>query len=581
MTMRRTRHTLLTTTAALSVAIGTIAPLPVLAQPAQTPPAATPNAATPPEAGPEATTPPEETPAEDATAPEEDAPDEDMAEPETPAEDAPAADRAPDATTEATPPEAAMDAPQAASDAAPEASEAPETAPAPATDAPETSETTEPAPAPEPEAPADDAPATAPMSNEAAEPEATPEAEPEAAPAAQGDAPKAEPAPTASTTATEAPADAQPSEQQPSEQAEGVLDAILGGAGLGGVAAGAAATDAPDSAATEETTTEITEENARSSSEDFATTASGETRSENRDRGGLSDLQKAGLLALGGLTVGALLGNGNEVVSNTGDRVVVRQNDGNYTVLKDDDALLRQPGSTVRTENFTDGSTRSTVEYTDGSRVVTVRDASGRVLRRERIDPVGQQVRLFDDTAQVAPVDTSVLPQARDDVRVAASDRSGLQAALDRIAARENARAYSLSQVRDYRQVRALAPVVDVNNITFRSGSAAIDVSQAEQLSELGNLMRDMIADRPGEVFLIEGHTDAIGSAASNLALSDRRAESVALALTEYFDVPPANMVVQGYGESDLRVDTQQDEPRNRRVAVRIITPLLQTAQAR
>ena len=58
-----------------------------------------------------------------------------------------------------------------------------------------------------------------------------------------------------------------------------------------------------------------------------------------------------------------------------------------------------------------------------------------------------------------------------------------------------------------------------------------------------------------------------------NLALSDRRAESVALALTEYFDIPPENMVVQGYGETELRVDTQADERCNRRVEVRVITP--------
>jgi outer membrane protein OmpA-like peptidoglycan-associated protein len=34
-------------------------------------------------------------------------------------------------------------------------------------------------------------------------------------------------------------------------------------------------------------------------------------------------------------------------------------------------------------------------------------------------------------------------------------------------------------------------------------------------------------------------------------------------------------MVVQGYGETELRINTQAKEPRNRRVAVRIITPLL------
>ncbi|KPQ20374.1 MAG: OmpA family protein [Rhodobacteraceae bacterium HLUCCA24] len=87
--------------------------------------------------------------------------------------------------------------------------------------------------------------------------------------------------------------------------------------------------------------------------------------------------------------------------------------------------------------------------------------------------------------------------------------------------------------------------------------------------------MRRAIRENPGAVFLVEGHTDAVGSAAYNLLLSDRRAESVALALTEYFGVPPGNMIVQGYGESDLRVETQDPSQANRRAAVRNITPLL------
>ena len=93
--------------------------------------------------------------------------------------------------------------------------------------------------------------------------------------------------------------------------------------------------------------------------------------------------------------------------------------------------------------------------------------------------------------------------------------------------------------------------------------------------------MTAMIRENPNEMFLIEGHTDAVGAASLNLTLSDRRAESVALALTEYFGVPPENMVVQGYGESDLRVNTQEAERQNRRVAVRIITPLLRQAAQR
>ena len=148
-----------------------------------------------------------------------------------------------------------------------------------------------------------------------------------------------------------------------------------------------------------------------------------------------------------------------------------------------------------------------------------------------------------------------------------------LREALRREAAID--RRFSLGQIRDIPEVRALVAPVNVPEITFDTGSAAITPDQAQQLATLGKVIRDSIARNPDEIYMIEGYTDAIGSNAANLALSDRRAESVALALTEYFQVPPENMVVQGYGEQFLLIPTEAAERENRRVAVRRITELL------
>jgi outer membrane protein OmpA-like peptidoglycan-associated protein len=74
---------------------------------------------------------------------------------------------------------------------------------------------------------------------------------------------------------------------------------------------------------------------------------------------------------------------------------------------------------------------------------------------------------------------------------------------------------------------------------------------------------------------LVEGHTDAVGDAGYNLSLSDRRAETVALALSQYFQVPPENLVTQGYGEQFLKIQTEAGERANRRAAVRNISELL------
>jgi outer membrane protein OmpA-like peptidoglycan-associated protein len=61
----------------------------------------------------------------------------------------------------------------------------------------------------------------------------------------------------------------------------------------------------------------------------------------------------------------------------------------------------------------------------------------------------------------------------------------------------------------------------------------------------------------------------------NNLSLSDRRAETVARVLTDEFGVPPENLVTQGYGESNLLIETEGPEIRNRRVEFMRITPYL------
>ncbi|QHA11627.1 OmpA family protein [Cereibacter sphaeroides] len=380
-------------------------------------------------------------------------------------------------------------------------------------------------------------------------------------------------------------------QQQPErEEARKSLARILESEDQGEESAAAAAASAEDaSEAAREARRQanraerITEENSRSSNEEFRTLLNGNRDKKNDDdddEGGLSNFEKFGLLALGGLAVGTLLNNNRgEVVSNSGDRVVVQRSDGTYSVLKDDDTLLRRPGSEVVTQSFDDGSTRSVVTRADGTQIVTIRDASGRVLRRTAVDGQGREVMLIDDLESYQAVDVSRLPEPAPVYSfVQTRDQRDLRQALEQTRTRDLDRTYSLRQIREYREVRALAPAIDVDQITFDTGSAAIDPDEAEKLASLGQTIADMIAERPEEVFLIEGHTDAVGDAASNLALSDRRAESVALALTEYFDVPPENMVVQGYGEEDLRVDSDGPEQRNRRVAVRLITPLMQTA---
>lgn len=331
----------------------------------------------------------------------------------------------------------------------------------------------------------------------------------------------------------------------------------------------------------------ITQDTTRSADQEFtrlltATTDTAATESRSSVFGNMSGAQGLLLGALGGLVVGSIISGNRQVVNRADDRVVVLRPQGDYQVIRDDDVLMRRPGSSVVTESFADGSSRSVINQPDGTQVITIRDRDLRILRRTVVAPDGTRTVLIDDTAVRAPVVVSQLPPVRTAGGLITTDPSTDAAALARALAGQSAadRNFSLAQIRSIRAVRDLAPAVNLEAVTFATGSAAVTPDQASRLLALGRYMADAIARNPREVFLVEGHTDAVGSASFNLALSDRRAESVALALTEYFGVPPQNMVIQGYGEEFLLIPTLENERLNRRVAVRRITDLLRVAAA-
>ncbi len=366
----------------------------------------------------------------------------------------------------------------------------------------------------------------------------------------------------------------------------------------------AAADTAPEAAALADTdpvtTTEaeaVTEESSRSATEDFLTDLSGIVRDsgvatttgaaataaatqeadDDDDRSNLEKtLRQAVLPALAGLVVGQMLSNNRQVSLNTGDRVVVTRPDGSQEIIKDDNALLLRPGSTVQTQEYADGSTRTIVTRDDGSQVVTIRDANLRVLRRSLVRADGTTVDLLDDTVAVQPVDVAALPPPARPVTLAPGQQMSEEALREALRRETQVnRSFTLGQIRNIPEVRALVAPVDIQAITFDTGSAAIKSDQAQALSALGRVIAESIRQNPREIYLIEGHTDTVGADAMNLALSDRRAESVALALTQFFGVPPENMVVQGYGEQFLKVPREGDIRENRRASVRRITDLL------
>ncbi len=118
-------------------------------------------------------------------------------------------------------------------------------------------------------------------------------------------------------------------------------------------------------------------------------------------------------------------------------------------------------------------------------------------------------------------------------------------------------------------ELRRMAPSIDIQSINFAFGSAEIPRSQYRKVEAIADALERMLDRRPGTRVLIEGHTDAVGSAASNLALSERRAESLKWTLVHEFGIPRRALEPVGYGEEFLLVPTDQPEWRNRRVTLR------------
>jgi outer membrane protein OmpA-like peptidoglycan-associated protein len=273
----------------------------------------------------------------------------------------------------------------------------------------------------------------------------------------------------------------------------------------------------------------------------------------------------------------------------------IEKRDGDIVIRHDDANRVRQQGDNVTVVNGPNGTTTETIHRRNGIEIVTVRDRDGNILQRFRKNPDGSIVPLIGPPPQNGDVamNPPPPPPPRQDFNidlgplhitipnnqyVVDSSKAGPQVLENTLAAppvEPVERAYSLDEVRNSDRLRAKVRRVDFDTITFNTGQATVPDDQIQRMEVLGRALRALIDRDPSQVFLIEGHTDAIGSDLYNLALSDRRAETVAQILTYYFDIPPENLVTQGYGERFLKVPTADANRENRRVAIRNITYLL------
>lgn len=276
-------------------------------------------------------------------------------------------------------------------------------------------------------------------------------------------------------------------------------------------------------------------------------------------------------------------------------RVIVRDN--NRTFIRHDESRrVARKGREVRREKRKDGTWLVITAGLAGALIHSIMDDDGRVIRRSRRDRDGREYVLFDDRRSYGgrprhegpddygyyddtyvdlPPPVIRIPRDRYIVEYDRASPDDLYDALNAPPVEDLGRGYSLDEIRQNYSILERMRRVDLNAVNFEFASWDVGPDQYPKLERIARAMQRILDRSPGELFLIEGHTDAVGNEIDNLSLSDRRAETVANILSDEFGVPPENLATQGYGEEYLKELTDGPSWINRRVAVRRITPLL------
>jgi outer membrane protein OmpA-like peptidoglycan-associated protein len=100
----------------------------------------------------------------------------------------------------------------------------------------------------------------------------------------------------------------------------------------------------------------------------------------------------------------------------------------------------------------------------------------------------------------------------------------------------------------------------------FEEDRAVLSPAAGEALAELAKALRRS----PSETVIVEGHTDSVGSAARNLALSRARADAAVRYLVDRERIPRSRLVVRAFGEERPVANNATPEGRelNRRIEI-------------
>jgi len=104
----------------------------------------------------------------------------------------------------------------------------------------------------------------------------------------------------------------------------------------------------------------------------------------------------------------------------------------------------------------------------------------------------------------------------------------------------------------------------DEGPILFKKGGAVIDPKCDKTMKRV----KEIIAEYPGFHVQVDGHTDNVGKPASNLKLSQKRADAVISYLVSKHKVDKTRLSAKGWGDAQPIADnkTKEGQAQNRRV---------------
>ena len=265
----------------------------------------------------------------------------------------------------------------------------------------------------------------------------------------------------------------------------------------------------------------------------------------------------------------------NSALADARMRVTAAQSNPQVATLAPDELQRAAQSLRVAEKAWSDGGPTNTVNhlsYMTVQRVaVATQTASSRAAQGVTASAAAERdaMRLSArtneaDTAQrrlVASQQSNVAKTAELVAADAAAERD--QARVERSNARAEDLEMQLADLNAKKTDRGI--VVTLGDVLFGTGQSRLLPEGARNMAKLAEVFkRD-----PQRRALIEGHTDSVGSAASNIDLSQRRADAVMAALVNQ-GVAPEHLSTHAFGEESPAADnaTTTGRQMNRRVEI-------------